>query len=100
MNYLESFSYQRRKFPDQTSSWIDIGKYNLIRNFIIHNEGQLDNSSQAEKVKSFISNKRSINLNGSDHFQFTKKFCQEFIDTLEKFFSELFNVLPSKKDKK
>ena len=83
-------------FPDQTSSWTDIVVYNRIRNFIVHNNGQLDDSNQAKKLESFINAKPSISLDQLKYIQFSKDFCPEVIGTLESFFDELFKILPYK----
>ena len=81
-------------FPDQSSSWADIIIFTHIRNFIVHNDGQLDESNRATEVKSFINQRKWISLDTlQERIQFTGNYYQEIIDILRKFFDELFAVL-------
>lgn len=80
-------------FPDQTSSWADILSYNCVRNFIIHNAGQLDKSNKAKKAESFINTRPSIGLDGLRYIQFSKDFCLEVNGTSRDFFRDLLRAL-------
>jgi len=82
------------EFPDQTQSWADIVQYNLVRNFIVHNGGKLNNSNKAVKVETFVKAKSSISLNHLKYIQLSENFCPEVINTLRTFFGELLKVLP------
>lgn len=91
-NYLKKVV--KIDFPDQTPSWDDIIMYNRMRNFIVHNGGQLDNNDQAKQVESFISARPSITLDHLRNIQFSKDFCGEVINTLRSFFGDLLKPLP------
>ena len=81
-------------FPDQFSSWADIVIFTYIRNFIVHNDGQLDKSNHVAEVKSFINQRQWISVDTlHERIQFTGNYYQKIIDILRKFFDELFAAI-------
>lgn len=80
-------------FPDQTAHWNEICQYNRIRNFVVHNNSQLNDSDGANAIKLYIKNKSSITLDANDRFQISLKFITEEIDTIEAFFKDFLKSL-------
>lgn len=80
-------------FPDQTKSWNDIINYSNLRNFIVHNQGRLDNSNKAKKVGRFIKKKNWVELDKLSRIQFKKGFFREVKKTIEDFSTELSRAL-------
>lgn len=101
--YLKKIA--RIDFPDKTSSWDSIANYNRIRNLIVHNNGKLDATQNAKKVRDFIERSSLIEITESTipslyelepRIQFNEGFHNEVIDTLEIFLGELWEVLRKK----
>jgi len=82
-------------FPDQTPTWMDIKQYNLIRNFIIHNNGKIKGDpNKLEPIMKFIDDHPSITLKDRERIVLSKEFSLEFIKTMGVFFSLLTEELP------
>jgi len=93
------------EFPDTKPSWNAIVHYSHIRNFIVHNDGKLDATKNAKKVRDFIELSPLIEIAESaipslyelePRIRFNKGFHNEVIDTLETFFGELREILRKK----
>ena len=82
------------EFPDQTTSWQDVKKYNLIRNYIVHNDSELDESEKAKEVRRFIEQKTTSTIDKGNKIKLSKEFSINFINTLRIFLGELYKVLP------
>jgi len=85
------------EFPDQTTSWQDIKKYNLIRNYIVHNDSELNVSEkpkEAEEIRRFIEQKTTSSVDTGNKIKLSKEFSIDFINTLRVFLRELYKVLP------
>lgn len=80
-------------FPDQTAQWNEICQYNRIRNFIVHNNSQLDDSDRAKAIKLYITNKSSIILDPHDRFELSMTFISEAIDIIEAFSQNFLKAL-------
>jgi hypothetical protein len=97
-------------FPDG-ALWQKIWQYKELRNVIVHYNGQLSILARVEspedeaqlsehqrrwlkkqkQVENFIKSNPSISLYGRTRdIQFSKEFCLEVIDTIDRFFRELF----------
>ena len=81
------------EFPDQSKSWAEILKYNLIRNIFVHKEGHLSDDDKSKKAADYIENKTSILLDKYCRIQLTKDFVPQAIDVIEDFFNEFFEVI-------
>ena len=88
-------------FPDTTPSWTAIVHYNYIRNFIVHNDGELDNIKRARKVREFVGDTSSVYavakpfayVDADQRIWFNKGFHNEVINTLKSFYGELREAL-------
>ncbi|MCP2518911.1 hypothetical protein NLC26_03300 [Candidatus Aminicenantes bacterium AC-708-M15] len=86
-------------FPDGHPSWRKIRFYNLLRNFIVHNFGRLNDSKKAKKLETFIEKSSKLSLDCSREIWIDKSFCFDVITTIENFFEELFKNLRDKENK-
>lgn len=88
-------------FPDTDLSWNEIRYLNKIRNFIVHNEGRLDDSKKAEAVRDYIS-KRSdlLSLDEDEAIILSGEYCKHIIDILMAFFNALDKIRKVKDEKK
>lgn len=77
-------------FPDTTKHWNEIHYFNSIRNFIVHNNGQLNNKKRAEALKTYIKTKKSLTLDSHNRIEISIAFISEELDTLEAFFKDVF----------
>lgn len=83
-------------FPDQSSHWKKILKYNLIRNVVVHNRCRLDEDNKnAKEIRTFIKNSSSLSLDDNEYIQFSKKFILEVLDSLNAFSNDFFKAWAS-----
>lgn len=85
MLYLEKVV--RIKFSRGTSrEWSDIQNYRQLRNCIVHNQGVLDeNVEHREKLARYLRNKSTISLDINNEILLSREFCEETIETIERF---------------
>lgn len=93
--YLKKYNVS---FPDRHPSWGKIRFYNLLRNFIVHNFGRLNESKKAKKLQAFIEKSSKLSIECSREIWFDKSFCIDVISTIEDFFEELFKNLGDKEN--
>ena len=82
-------------FPD-TGSWRDIIALNLIRNLIVHNDGNLHKGQSKERQTIEILAKKwngDLSIQGMN-IEFSQEFVFRVLDTFNNFFDELFVNLP------
>ncbi|MDO8886079.1 hypothetical protein [Candidatus Oleimmundimicrobium sp.] len=93
-NYLKKVA--EIDFPEN-GEWAEIKHYNRIRNFIVHNDGKLDDSKKAEKVEKYIEKSDLLDLEKSKiNGKVVKKtivlkrgFCEEVLKTIKEFLFQL-----------
>ena len=92
VNYLKKV--QGIDFPDQSKEWNQISTYRKVRNFLVHNDGYLDNSKNAKTVKQFASKKPEfLIINQHSQIVLANECNLDFINTIQKFFTKLFKQL-------
>lgn len=75
-------------FPDTNHSWNEIMYLNKIRNFIVHNEGRLNDSKKAKAVRDYISRHSDLlSLDERETIILTGGYCKYIIDILMAFFN-------------
>ncbi len=105
-NYLKKVA--EIDFPEN-DEWAEIKHYNRIRNFIVHNNGKLDDSSNAGKVEKYI--KAKPDLLELKEFSINKKivsksivikqgFCEEVLKTAKDFLFRLDGAYQARAGKK
>ncbi|MBG9776163.1 hypothetical protein [Brevibacillus laterosporus] len=72
-------------FPDSIPEWALIQKYNIIRNCIAHTQGNLEEMNNSNKIKETISNLNNIELDGNSTVILKESFCDDVINTIDKF---------------
>jgi len=85
------------QFPE-TESWQDITTLQLIRNLIVHNEGELRKNHEKErrKITGFVKKwKGDVAIEG-DSIGLSQTFVFHVLHTVNAFFKELFAKLPEK----
>jgi hypothetical protein len=83
------------QFPD-TESWQDVTTLQLIRNLIVHNEGELrkDHGKERQKIEDLAKKwKDDIAIEGGN-IELSQKIIFHVFDTFNTFFNELFANLP------
>lgn len=82
-------------FPDNSQQWNDIMGYNVIRNLIVHNDGELGDNETSKKVKAFVQGKTSVQII-DDKLQLQQEFCIGFIKTINGFMDSLVEEINKK----
>jgi len=80
-------------FPDRSALWTDITNFSHIRNFIVHNNGQLNKTKDADTVRLLVKQKKWISIDAYECLQLTGDFYKEIIGGLRNFFEELLVAL-------
>ena len=83
----------RVNFPNNSKEWKYIKNANLIRNCIVHNNGDISKSRNEKKIRNIVDDMSSININEIDHIHLESKFCLEFIDNVDEFLRQLYNAI-------
>ena len=83
------------QFPD-TKSWQDITTLQLIRNLIVHNEGELgkDHGKERQKIEGRAKKWKGDVAIAGGNIELSQKFIFCVLDTFTAFFNELFANLP------
>ncbi|MFB0831510.1 hypothetical protein ACEU2D_18145 [Brevibacillus laterosporus] len=75
-------------FPDSIPEWSHIQKYNIIRNCIAHTQGNLEEMNNSTKIKDTISDLNNIELDNRSTIILKESFCDDVINTIDKFLIE------------
>ena len=70
--------------------WSEIMNFKDIRNFIVHNEGILNKSKKAEKIRGYIGRRQDIFIDG-DKIILSSDYCKHVINIIAEFFQNLYN---------
>lgn len=70
-------------------SWSEIRHITLIRNFIVHKNGILDNSENAKKIRAYIDKRSDISLDERNTIILGANYCRHVINILETFLTAL-----------
>lgn len=85
------------EFPDDSSpEWGKILAYNVIRNCIVHNSGQLNverNSKGVERVRELSNNSSHFEINEKNEIKLNRDFSLEFLKTSELFLDKLYKPI-------
>ncbi|MCY9339031.1 hypothetical protein MOF28_11805 [Bacillus haynesii] len=82
----------RKSFPDQSKEWNYIKKAGLIRNCIVHCQGDIDKTNNKIQVIEAVNELQNVSLNHINFVVLNKEFCFEFIKTVENFLRDLFGI--------
>lgn len=80
----------RINFPDHSKEWHFIKNSNLIRNCIVHNNGDISKSSNEKKLRNIIKDMSNVTIDNKDYIILDNKFCDNFINNVESFLSQLY----------
>jgi hypothetical protein len=76
-------------FPfGDSPEWNEIQGYRTLRNCIVHNEGKVTGSRREADIRQYIGQKTTLSLSAgaAEKVILHKGFCEEVLDTIEKFF--------------
>lgn len=79
-------------FPDD-DSWNQIKNINSIRNFIVHNEGRLNSTENAKKIRLYIEKRSDISLDEHNAIILSANYCRHVVNTIEAFLISLLKRL-------
>ena len=92
-NHLQNCLSKEINFPDNDPSQKELKYFKWIRNFIIHNEGRLDNTDKAQKIRSYITKRSDISVDEENTIILSKEYCMHALNIIEAFFDALFSRL-------
>lgn len=84
-------------FPDNTDAWKAIKRYNVIRNCITHTLGDVEQMSNAETLRTVISEMKHIDLHDSK-ITLGEGFCVDALDNIEEFLHQLEDSYKERKN--
>ncbi|AWG44890.1 hypothetical protein BEH_24645 (plasmid) [Priestia filamentosa] len=82
----------RLDFPDSGKEWHYIKKANLIRNCIVHANGNVSKSTSQKKLRNIINDMPSITIDKSDHIRLDSNFCLDFVENVGAFLRQLYKI--------
>lgn len=71
-------------FPDSSNAWQELNKFRLIRNLVIHAQGNLKFTESPEKVRKVISNSKHVRLDNEDLLVVEKGYIDASYDHIYK----------------
>ncbi|MDP1383372.1 hypothetical protein Q8G31_27025 [Priestia megaterium] len=77
-------------FPYDTEEWKYIKKAQLLRNCIVHTNGQLSKVRKPESVEKAIEELDFVNKDDNGYISLESEFCLDFIETVYLFLQELY----------
>jgi len=82
---------QEIDFPDQSREWNQISIYRKVRNFLVHQDGRLDDSKNAKNIRQFANRKPEfLTIDKNNQIVLSTACHLDFINTIRKFFDKFY----------
>jgi hypothetical protein len=82
-------------FPEQTHEWQEIIKLAIVRNCIVHAQGNIRQVSSKSKIENIINNSNHLALAGDTYIEVSREYMESSIELIEEFLrilhAEAFN---------
>ncbi len=81
-------------FPSSAASWQEILKYNVVRNWLVHNGPEVGDGDNSSKLENVVSQLHAIEIGEGGLVQLFPEACASLVETIGEFLESLFAVLP------
>jgi hypothetical protein len=83
-------------FPESSSEWQNIFKFNNIRNCLVHADGNVEKATSSEKIKNIVTNTKYVSLENDKYIIFESEYLNGILQHIKNFIFSLYKNNSSK----